>query len=63
MSLSILDSAMAAFVKHKGDRSFMDVPAWAKTFDVTGEDVRKAWERHMSIASQQPQNAYEVEGK
>lgn len=63
MNLSILDKAMAAFVANGGDRSFMDVLVWAETFHVEPDQVRKSWERHMTVPSRKPCNSYDVEGK
>lgn len=62
MSLSTLARAMTAFVQSGGDRTKMNVPAWAATYHTSGEDVRRAWEQAASEHSMKPQNTY-GEGK
>jgi hypothetical protein len=61
--MNTLAKAMRAFVQSGGDRSRMDVPAWALTYGVGVESIREAWEREMTTHSTRPQNAYEEGGK
>jgi hypothetical protein len=56
--MSTLAKAMRAFVQSGGDRSRMDVPAWALTYGVGVEDIRTSWEREMTAHSREPQNTY-----
>ena len=59
MSLATLARAMAAFVQSGGDRTKMNVPAWAATYPpATGEDVRRAWEQAATEHSMKPSNTY-----
>ena len=60
--MTTLDKAMAAFVQSGGDRSRMNVPAWALTYAAGVEDIRDAWERAMTVHSRKPSNTY-GEGK
>ena len=57
-----LTGAMKAFVAADCDRTKMNVPHWAATYRVGGEDIRAAWEAAMTDHSRQPQNTY-CEGK
>lgn len=59
----LLPKAIGAFISHGCDRFKMVVPAWGNTFHVEPDDVRAEWEKQMSIKSQSPNNAFEVEGK
>ncbi len=58
-----LHRAMKAFVEMGCSRAIMDVPAWAETFKVGVEAIRRAWEDAMAEASMKPNNSYDVEGK
>ncbi len=62
--MNSLAKAIAAFIAKGGDRSKINVPAWAQTYRVSVEDVRATYEQQMSEASQRPSNTYEIpEGK
>lgn len=61
--MSSLHNAMRAFVNSGGDRCKMLIPAWATTYRVSEECVRKAWESVMSEASQHPSNKYDESGE
>ena len=56
--MTTLDKAMTAFVESGGDRSRMNVPAWALTYACDLDAVRLAFERAMTVHSRKPSNIY-----
>jgi hypothetical protein len=60
----LLPKAIQAFIETEWtDRTKMIVPAWAATFHVEADSVREEWDRQMTVKSQSPDNAFEIEGK
>ncbi len=57
-----LANALRAFVANDCDRTAMNVPAWAVTYNCEPDDIRAAWEAAMTTHSrQQHHNGESVE--
>lgn len=55
-----LSNAMAAFVATGSDRTVMDVPAWALTYNCEPDAIRVAYEEAMTAHSRQQHHNGEI---
>lgn len=58
-----LPAACRAAIIFGNSLSEINVPRWASTFATSEEAVRQAWDTELSRQSQEPSNAFDVEGK
>jgi hypothetical protein len=58
-----LPSAVKAAIAHGNGLADIRPEAWAATYGCSSEAVRLEWERQQSIASLNPRNSFDVEGK
>ena len=60
--MTSLANALRAFVQNDCDRSAMNVPAWAVTYNCEPDAIRAAWEQAMTHHShQQHRNGEDTE--
>ena len=55
--------AVRAAILNENTLSDIRLEKWADTYRCSSESIRLEWERQLSLKSQEPDNAFDVEGK